>query len=346
MEAHFQTAAGDAAKSLESPEIKPSLSPKSDKHFFGKDYTDDLRPAIDAHPKWSYPYPKVQTQEKYDTDYVKDENNDGGHWKAQMDYDEIKMKYVKQQAVVRAAAIKAGMEKDEAMKAAGIKDQMWLWKNLADAKAAQAMADNATAWKSFDAATSEETAAEKAAWEAAQAQGKSKAQFEAEQNLKQAELHLKDCEKAVADAKAELEATQAGEKARFEAEEAAKKAAIEAAMANLRNANGTAMTEAQKAAAAAAAAAAAQAEADKAKAAADKEAADIEGSGRSLAEEQEKLKQLEKQMLEAEKRLREYRGELPAKSAQFHAEDHGHSGANQMAVGMFALTVMTISVFA
>ena len=134
------------------------MSPASHKKFFGKDYPDDLRPSIDAAPKWSYPYPKVQSDSKYDTDYVKDENNDGGHWKAQMDYDELKMKYVKQQAIVRAAALKEGLEKDEAMKAAGIKDKVWLKKQSADAESSKASEDAAIATGELDAATKEEQA--------------------------------------------------------------------------------------------------------------------------------------------------------------------------------------------
>merc|ERR1719345_727425 len=67
--------------------INPELDPTSDTKFFKKDYPDDDR-SPPVH-KWSHPYPTVQDSDHYDKDYVADENEDGGYWKAQMEYDEL-----------------------------------------------------------------------------------------------------------------------------------------------------------------------------------------------------------------------------------------------------------------
>lgn len=315
--------------------IVPSLAPKSDKKFFGKDYPDDLRPTIDKAPKWSYPYPKVQSDATYDVDYVKDENNDGGHWKAQMDYDEIKMKYTKQQAIVRQAALNEGMEKDEAMKVAKIKDEVWLKKNNAEAEAAKASEEEAHATAELDAAGKEEKQKE---WEAAQKEGKSKEVFNAEQKVERAELHLKDCEKAVEDAKAELVNVLTADAARMKADHETKEGRIKSASdaANSKS-------EASKAKKAAlegkkASATAAEKEAIIAQKNAEKEEADDEAAIRSLKQEQDKLARLGNELKEAENRLRKFRGEPPL--SDFHAETH--SGAKQLSFG-FTLVAATLA---
>jgi len=74
--------------------IEPKLDPVSDKKFFKKDYPDDLRPG--ATHKFSFPFPSVQDSEDYDKDFVKDENSDGGEWKAQMEYDQLRSKLMKE----------------------------------------------------------------------------------------------------------------------------------------------------------------------------------------------------------------------------------------------------------
>jgi len=322
-------------------EIQPSLAPKSHKKFFGKDYPDDLRPTIDAAPKWSYPYPKVQSDAKYDADYVKDENNDGGHWKAQMDYDEIKMKYIKQQAAVREAAIKAGYEKDEAMKAAKVKDEVWLRKNNAAAEAAKAAEEAGIADAELTDAEKEEQAKE---WEAAQKAGKSKALFEAEQRVEQAEAHLKDCEKAVTDAKAELASVQAAEAAKDAADHQTKEERVAAAKG--KQADKASASKSKKATLSEkqAAAAAAAKEADSAKSSADKEYAEELSAEELLKHEQEKLEQLASELEDAENRLRKFRGEPPLPKqhgAGFHAE--GHSGAVRLSGGLFALVAAALA---
>merc|ERR550537_1664168 len=92
--------------------IEPDLEPKSDKKFFGKDYPDDVRPAVIHH--FSHPYPTVQDSDRYDKDYVKDENDDGGYWKAQMEYDRLKNKLAKEKKEMAQAPEEAAEKKAEA----------------------------------------------------------------------------------------------------------------------------------------------------------------------------------------------------------------------------------------
>merc|ERR1719321_2451957 len=99
--------------------INPELDPTSDKKFFSKDYPDDRRPPIYSHEHklMDYPYPTVQDSDRYDKDYVKDENDDGGYWKAQMEYDAMKNKLAKEQREYKEALAKAAREKAEMEKA-------------------------------------------------------------------------------------------------------------------------------------------------------------------------------------------------------------------------------------
>jgi len=322
-----------------SEAIRPSLAPKSDKKFFGKDYPDDLRPTIDAAPKWSYPYPKVQSDTKYDADYVKDENSDGGHWKAQMDYDEIKMKYVKQQGVVRTAALREGLEKDEANKAAQIKDKVWLRKSADEADAAKAAEEAEEENKEWEAAATDE---QKKEWEAAKKAGKSKEVFDAEQKVERAEDHLKDCQKAVDDAKAELVKVQAADAAKEAENQKNKDAAVVDAKGKQASTADAAKSKQAIAADKKAKAAASQKEADAAKAAADKEEADEKITKRTFEQEQDKLKRLATDLEKAEQRLREYRGE-PAHDSALHAETTRSGAARFSAVFLLVSCLVAVA---
>eukprot|EP00746_Dinoflagellata_sp_MGD_P160734 gnl/MRDRNA2_/MRDRNA2_87624_c0_seq1.p1 gnl/MRDRNA2_/MRDRNA2_87624_c0~~gnl/MRDRNA2_/MRDRNA2_87624_c0_seq1.p1 ORF type:complete len:329 (-),score=130.69 gnl/MRDRNA2_/MRDRNA2_87624_c0_seq1:6-992(-) len=95
--------------------IVPELDPISDTKFFKKDYPDDYRPGPYNH--FGYPYPTVQDSDRYDKDYVKDENDDGGYWKAQMDYDAIRNKLTKEKEQLRKALAKEHEEQMELEKA-------------------------------------------------------------------------------------------------------------------------------------------------------------------------------------------------------------------------------------
>merc|ERR1719169_365432 len=91
--------------------ISPSLEPRSDKKFFGKDYPADKRAVAD--PKYyvfDHPYPAVQDSGDFDRDYVKDENSDGGKWEAQMDYDTLRSKIRK--AKEKLDELKQKMDKE------------------------------------------------------------------------------------------------------------------------------------------------------------------------------------------------------------------------------------------
>jgi len=96
--------------------IVPDLDPTSHKTFFGKDYPDDLRPGVTGHhslKEFDHPYPAMQDTDDYENDYVKDENSDGGEWKAQMDYDSLRNKVRKEKREADAAKKKAEKEQQE-----------------------------------------------------------------------------------------------------------------------------------------------------------------------------------------------------------------------------------------
>mmetsp|Transcript_48029 Transcript_48029/g.104583 ORF Transcript_48029/g.104583 Transcript_48029/m.104583 type:complete len:339 (-) Transcript_48029:152-1168(-) len=81
---------------LAGARINPELDPTSHKEFFNVDYPDDARPKVADGQKFTYPYPLLQPDKHFDADYVKDENDDGGEWKAQMDYDRLRTLIQKQ----------------------------------------------------------------------------------------------------------------------------------------------------------------------------------------------------------------------------------------------------------
>jgi len=95
--------------------INPELDPTSDHKFFKKDYPDDSRP--EPYHQFGHPYPTIQDSDRYDKDYVKDENDDGGYWKAQMEYDALQNKLAKEKAELAKAIAKAAQEKKEMDKA-------------------------------------------------------------------------------------------------------------------------------------------------------------------------------------------------------------------------------------
>merc|ERR1719272_292065 len=97
--------------------ITPELEPTSDKKFFGNDYPDDVRPPVYKHEHFSHPYPTVQDSDRYDKDYIKDENDDGGYWKVQMEYDNMKGKIAKENAEYRKALEKLAKEREDYEKA-------------------------------------------------------------------------------------------------------------------------------------------------------------------------------------------------------------------------------------
>merc|ERR1719174_1851005 len=108
------------AKMTINPAIKDVAG---DKKFFGPpfpaDYPDDKRPKIDHKVldkvrSAGEPYPQLQKTSHYEQDYVKDENNDGGHWKAQFEYDTLRKELLEKQAAEKRAAGAAQKDADAA----------------------------------------------------------------------------------------------------------------------------------------------------------------------------------------------------------------------------------------
>lgn len=98
---------------VQSTDINPALRPESDNKFMHDDYPSDERPGGVPHPQvspFNHPYPAVQDSEDYDKDYTKDENDDNGEWRAQTEYDMLKIKVAKQMQVVREARAKEQKE--------------------------------------------------------------------------------------------------------------------------------------------------------------------------------------------------------------------------------------------
>jgi len=115
--AHHDGVVADAAKKGSGGKIVPPLvDVTTDKKFFGPpfpaDYPDDVQPAVKDKKLFSKTkvYPKVQDEDRFDKDFVKDENSDGGKWKAQQDYDAARTKLANQKSQAENAAKRAANE--------------------------------------------------------------------------------------------------------------------------------------------------------------------------------------------------------------------------------------------
>lgn len=169
----------------------PELEPKSDKKFFKTDYPDDKRPTIKNH--FGHPYPKVQDDSRYDKDYTKDENDDGGYWKAQMTYDTLKNKVAKEKTEMKMALDKETEEEKE----------------LQVAKSAQAKAE-----RDANAAQKKESAAANDRQDADKVHDKAKDNLDvATEEVEKEVKDLEDCKKQLTAAKAKLKATLAEKEA-------------------------------------------------------------------------------------------------------------------------------------
>jgi len=91
--------------------IDPELDPESHKKFFDKDYPDDVRAPTFHH--FDHPYPEIQDSDRYDKDYVQDENDDKGEWEAQWGYDSKKNKLMNKKEKLKKAMAKQLDEKKE-----------------------------------------------------------------------------------------------------------------------------------------------------------------------------------------------------------------------------------------
>jgi len=99
--------------------VSPPITTGSDKKFFGPpfpaNYPEDKRPVpeksiLDKLKSADQPYPALQSRSEYDRDFVKDENADKGHWKAQFEYDTLRHKLAKEAADAKGAGDKADKE--------------------------------------------------------------------------------------------------------------------------------------------------------------------------------------------------------------------------------------------
>merc|ERR1719272_111464 len=77
-----------------------------------KDLPEDARPSA-RDLNFGHPYPIVQESNHYDSDFVKDENEDDGHWKAQNEYDTLRVAYRKGQKDVKKAEAVMNAEKKD-----------------------------------------------------------------------------------------------------------------------------------------------------------------------------------------------------------------------------------------
>jgi len=96
--------------------ITPELEHQSSKKF-DQDFPLDKRAAVDEHYKFGHPYPTVQDSNDFDSDFVKDENSDGGVWDAQMKYDLLRAKIQKAKAKLGKLKTKMETEYEEWMRA-------------------------------------------------------------------------------------------------------------------------------------------------------------------------------------------------------------------------------------
>lgn len=133
-DSHHGLTAIQVKEALSHQRVSPELQPESSKKFFKKDYPSDNRPGVDV-LHFGHPYPVVQDNGEFDRDYVKDENSDNGHWKAQQEYDRLRHKLKKEKAEMDEALAKKTHEEGE-LKHAMRKYEDEAARNRAEAEAA------------------------------------------------------------------------------------------------------------------------------------------------------------------------------------------------------------------
>eukprot|EP00448_Togula_jolla_P006829 CAMPEP_0170613038 /NCGR_PEP_ID=MMETSP0224-20130122/24053_1 /TAXON_ID=285029 /ORGANISM="Togula jolla, Strain CCCM 725" /LENGTH=341 /DNA_ID=CAMNT_0010938601 /DNA_START=65 /DNA_END=1090 /DNA_ORIENTATION=+ len=193
--------------------ITPELDPTSHKEFFNVDYPDDARPKMAEGQKFKFPYPLLQPDAHYDKDYVKDENDDGGEWKAQVDYDRLRTLIQKQKS-----------DEEEAEKVVHTER-----KKLDEAKKEQAAAEEAV-HQAKEALEKAQKAAEEAKKKDVAASGQV---GEAQGGVDKETRDLEGCKERLQKAKDELKRLTE-EKEKREKEHVAKVAAAEKHVAELK----------------------------------------------------------------------------------------------------------------
>jgi len=211
--------------------ISPELEHKSDKAFFNKDYPWDKRPVADKYYVFDHPYPAVQDSGDFDRDFVKDENSDGGKWKAQMEYDVLRSKIRKAQEKMQE--LKEKMEKE-------YEDWMRAKKGAADGADAVAVAGNSVSKARRDLAEAEKRVNELEGRSQKDGTKVGGAIGDAVKKVQEEMDDLEKCKKNLADAKKRLKELlkekEEYEKAKKAAKEAEEKAAKEAAEEEARKA--------------------------------------------------------------------------------------------------------------
>jgi len=175
--------------------ISPALEPTDDKKFFKKDYPFDKRPAADKYYVFDHPYPAVQDSGDFDKDFVKDENSDGGRWKAQMEYDTLRSKIREAKDKLNELEKKMETEKGEWMKAKKAQDE-------AETAAQEAGQDTAAAKKAADKAADKVNRLEGSSSEEGTKVGG--AVGDAVKDVQKEMKDLEDCRKKLAEAKARM----------------------------------------------------------------------------------------------------------------------------------------------
>lgn len=105
----------------DTPQDTKGLEPVSNDEFFGSehhpgDYQVDESPLPTDKERLDYPYPAYKNVAEFDRDFLEDSDSDGGAWKSQMEYDELRGKVQKTKDIESAAAEKlekAQMEFDD-----------------------------------------------------------------------------------------------------------------------------------------------------------------------------------------------------------------------------------------
>merc|ERR1719464_832856 len=102
--------------------VPPLVDVDTDKKFFGPpfpaDYPDDISPPTKRKLfSRNSVYPKIQDAGKFDRDYVKDENTDGGKWQAQSEYDVARTKIANEKRQAENAAKRAENERQDVTEA-------------------------------------------------------------------------------------------------------------------------------------------------------------------------------------------------------------------------------------
>lgn len=147
--ARVGAAPAKAKETLLTKRIAPKLSPESDEKFMKHDLPADQRPSAKG-MEFEHPYPVVQEDVHYDSDYVKDENNDNGEYKAQTDYDTLRNKLAKEKKDVVTAEAKKKTEDAEVTEAQKAEKAAEEESKKADAKAEAAKKESDTAKKELE----------------------------------------------------------------------------------------------------------------------------------------------------------------------------------------------------